>query len=125
MMINYPKPNWWTLFAILPLMVGLFAVESQLALPTLGHQIALIGIVFVFVGLVGLWTMANAVALAYEDAPSMVFMDLTADDRMSDFVDNTDDLQPAGWPEAEPQPRIATRSGRPSAAAGLSRERYN
>jgi hypothetical protein len=125
MMINYPKPNWWTLFAILPLMVGLFAVESQLALPTLGHQIALIGIVFVFVGLVGLWTMANAVALAYDDAPHMTFMDLTADDRLNNFGDDEAELQPAGWPEAEPQIQIAARSGKRSGAPGLSQERYN
>lgn len=124
-MNNYPKPNWWTLFALLPLLVVLFAGESQLALPTLGHQIAQIGIVLAFVGLLGIWTMANAVALAYDDAPDMTFMDLTAEDPMSDFAGSGIELQPAAWPEAEQQPGIPARSGRRRAAASLSRERYN
>src|SRR5262249_13540444 len=118
-------PNWWTLYALLPLLVLMFAVESQLVLPALGHQIAQIGIVMAFVGLLCLWTAANAAALAYEDAPGMVFMDQAADEHVSEFAGNAVDFQLAGRPEAEPQAWLAAREAKQHVGAGLGRERYN
>ena len=67
-MENYQKPTWWRLYAIVPFTLTLLAIESQLALPDLGHKLIEILIVVVTVGLMGLWVMANAVALEYGDA---------------------------------------------------------
>jgi hypothetical protein len=63
----YPKPKWWRLYAIAPVTLTLLVIDSQLALPSLGHKLLEILIVLVTVALMGLWVLANAVALEWSD----------------------------------------------------------
>jgi hypothetical protein len=55
----------------------------------------------------------------------MTFVDLSANERLSDIGADAAELQPAGWPEAAPQPWIAAREGKQSGAARMGQERYN
>jgi hypothetical protein len=64
---NYPKPKWWRLYTILPVAVGLLLIDSQLALPSLGHKLVEIGIVLLTSALLGTWVLANAAALEWGD----------------------------------------------------------
>jgi hypothetical protein len=72
----YPKPKWWRLYAIVPLTLALLVLESQLALPNLGHKLVEILIVVVTVGLMGLWVLANAAALECSDAAEQQAADM-------------------------------------------------
>jgi hypothetical protein len=82
----YPKPRWWRLYAILPLAVALLAIDSQLALPSLGHKLVEILIVIVTVGLMGLWVVANALALECSDAAEQAATDTVGDRRRGGVV---------------------------------------
>ena len=83
---NYPKPKWWRLYAIVPVTLALLMVDSQLALPPLGHKLVEILIVLVTVGLMGLWVLANAVALEGSDAAEQPALDTVGDRRRSGAV---------------------------------------
>jgi membrane peptidoglycan carboxypeptidase len=56
-------PTWWVLYALLPLMAGLLAVEHRGALLLGWHTSVRIGIVLCIYGLVWLWIRVNAIAL--------------------------------------------------------------
>ena len=56
-------PTWWVLYALLPLLAGLLAVEHRAALPAGWHTCMQIGIVLCIYGLVWLWIKVNTIAL--------------------------------------------------------------
>jgi hypothetical protein len=60
-MPKHRRPAWWPLYALLPLMAGLLAVEHRAALPPGWHTAVRVVIVLVIYGLVWLWLRANAV----------------------------------------------------------------
>ena len=60
-MPKHRRPEWWLLYALLPLMAGLFAVEHRAALPPGGHTAARVGVVLFIYGLAWLWLRVNAV----------------------------------------------------------------
>jgi hypothetical protein len=64
---EYAKPQWWRLYAILPLSLLLLLIESQLSLPPAGHQLAQTGIAIVMVGMMAWWVLSNAYALVSEE----------------------------------------------------------
>src|ERR687888_1742498 len=57
------EPAWWLLFGLLPLMGGLFVVESRLALSPGGRKCVQIGIILFVYGLVWIWLWINDRAL--------------------------------------------------------------
>ncbi len=60
------KPKCWLLYGILPLMAGLFWLDSWMNIPSGEHQWLEGTIVLVGFGLMALWTRANQAALANE-----------------------------------------------------------
>jgi hypothetical protein len=60
------EPAWWMLFGLLPLMGGLFVVESRLSLPPGWHQGVQIALILVIYGLVWVWLWVNDRALLYD-----------------------------------------------------------
>ena len=64
---NQTRPKWWQLYLIFPLLIALFAVDTQLKLSTRGHQAIQIGAVLLIYGLVHVWLKANARALSAMD----------------------------------------------------------
>ena len=57
------KPQWWQLYAMLPLLVGAFLLEMRLGLTGTANIIAQLGILFMFYGLIHVWIGANQGAL--------------------------------------------------------------
>jgi hypothetical protein len=62
-----PRPKWWQLYLTVPLLVGLFLLDSRLKISERGHQAVQIGIILVVYGLIQLWLKANAIALSKMD----------------------------------------------------------
>ena len=60
-------PKWWQVYLTLPLLVGLFAVDSRLKISTRGHQVVQIGIILLVYGLIHVWLKANTGALSRMD----------------------------------------------------------
>lgn len=56
-------PQWWQLYLGLPLLVGLFWPEMQLALTATENVIAQLGILFLIFGFMQWWMHANRSAL--------------------------------------------------------------
>jgi hypothetical protein len=65
------EPAWWILYGLLPLMGGLFVMESRLALPPGWRKWVQIGIILVIYGLVWIWLWVNDRVLlhANQDRP--------------------------------------------------------
>ncbi len=53
------KPAWWQLYIVVPIMIGLFFVEHQIALSAFGHEVAQAVIVVLAFALMTLWLRAN------------------------------------------------------------------
>ena len=69
-----PKPQWWLLYAVIPLMIVLFALESQMHGSLIEHRVMEFGIVLLTFGLMAMWVRANEAALieaevAYTETP--------------------------------------------------------
>jgi hypothetical protein len=62
-----PRPAWWLLYTLGPMMGGLLLVESHAPLPPSGHTAVQAGIVLFIYGLVWLWLWANALWLMWSD----------------------------------------------------------
>jgi hypothetical protein len=60
------EPAWWMLYGLLPLMGGLFVMESRLALPPGWRKCVQIGIILFAYGLVWIWLWVNDQALLRE-----------------------------------------------------------
>jgi hypothetical protein len=60
-------PGCWLLFALLPLLAGLFVVEHSAPLSPGWHKGAQVGIVLFIYGLVWLWLRANTLQLLWSD----------------------------------------------------------
>jgi hypothetical protein len=58
-MSKYPPPVCWVLYALVPLLAGLFVVEHRASLSPTGHRVAQVGIVLLIYGLVWLWLRAH------------------------------------------------------------------
>lgn len=67
MTCKHPRPSWWLLYLLLPLMIGLLYLESQTPWTAGWHRAAQIGIVLITYDLVWLWLRANEGALLWED----------------------------------------------------------
>ena len=116
----YPKPKWWRLYAVLPLALALFVLESQLALPDVGHKLVQIGIVLFVVGLIGLWLTANARALELQDEYDVRFAALRDAQLRQQLAASIQSLQ------AERPDSASARVNRlPLASESLSREGRN
>jgi hypothetical protein len=66
-MSQYHRPGWWVLYALVPLLAGLFVVEHRASLSPTGHSLAQVGIVLLIYGLVWLWLWANRLRLLWSD----------------------------------------------------------
>lgn len=66
-MPKYRRPAWWVLYAMVPLLAGLFVVEHRASLSPAGHRFAQVGAVVFTYGLVWLWLRANALRLLWSD----------------------------------------------------------
>lgn len=64
---KYPRPRWWLLYLLLPLMIGLLYLESRALWTTGQHQAAQISITLITYGLMWLWLKANEGALIWEE----------------------------------------------------------
>lgn len=71
-----PKPKWWQLFALLPVMIGLLMLEAQAAFSTEIHRIAQFLIVITFFGAAWLWVHANEVAIINERASKIRLIEM-------------------------------------------------
>ena len=60
-------PKWWQVYLTLPLLIGLFAVDSRLKISSRSHQAIQIAIVLLVYGLIHLWLKANGTALSRID----------------------------------------------------------
>jgi hypothetical protein len=58
-----PRAQWWQLYVMLPLLVGLFWVEIQIPLTPTENVIAQLGILFLIFAFTQLWLRANRSAL--------------------------------------------------------------
>jgi hypothetical protein len=66
-MPKHPGPAWWLLYALVPLLAGLFVVEHRAPLSPGGHTGVQVGIVLFIYGLVWLWLRANTLLLLWSD----------------------------------------------------------
>ena len=57
------RVKWWQLYLAVPLLIGLFMLDSRLKISVRWHQAVQIGIVLFVYGLIQLWLNANAKAL--------------------------------------------------------------
>ena len=64
MLPSPPRPKWWQLYLIFPLLIALFIQEARFRISTRGHQAVQIGIILLVYGLIHLWLKANAAALS-------------------------------------------------------------
>ena len=64
--MTYRNPKWWQVYGILPLAIGLFALETRFRFSAMGHRTAQFGILFLIFGLTRLWLNSNRVALIHE-----------------------------------------------------------
>ena len=64
-------PLWTLLYALLPLLGGLFFLESRSTLPAWGHRAAQVGIVLFVFGLVERWIHWNEAALVRSELKEM------------------------------------------------------
>jgi uncharacterized membrane protein YhaH (DUF805 family) len=64
------EPAWWMLYALVPLMGGLFVVEHRAALSPRWHTFVQISIVLFIYGLVWLWLSAQTLAYDRQDEES-------------------------------------------------------
>ena len=64
--MTYRNPKWWQVYGILPLALGLFALETRFRFSAMGHRAAQFGILFLVFGLTRLWLNSNRVALIHE-----------------------------------------------------------
>jgi hypothetical protein len=62
-----PRPAWWLLYALVPMMGGLLLVESCAALSPGWHKAMQMGIILFVYGLVCVWIWVNEVALLHDD----------------------------------------------------------
>ena len=67
MISRHARPKWWQVYLTLPLLVGLFAVDSRLKISARGHQVVQIGIILLVYGLIHVWLKANTGALSRMD----------------------------------------------------------
>lgn len=76
------KPNWWIAFALVPLMIVAFLIDSQFKYVTEVHEIVDGGIVIATFGLMFGWVHANAAALQEEEIAKehWVFIEEPSDD---------------------------------------------
>ncbi len=64
--MSSPKPKWWLLYALLPIMAALLALDHLLNVPEPIHQIVEILILVLIFGLMALWVVANGAALSHD-----------------------------------------------------------
>src|SRR5262249_58285787 len=57
------KPAWWQLYALVPIIAGLFILDHRAALPPGWHKAVQATIILVIYGLVWRWLRANAYVL--------------------------------------------------------------
>jgi hypothetical protein len=57
------KPAWWQLYALVPVLGGLFMLDHRAALPPDWHKAVQAAIILVIYGLVWRWLRANTYAL--------------------------------------------------------------
>ncbi len=53
------RPKWWLLFLLLPVLVGLFVIDTKAPISDAGHRVLEVGIVLLVFGLIELWLRAN------------------------------------------------------------------
>jgi hypothetical protein len=62
-----PRPAWWMLYGLVPVMSGLLLLESRASLSSGGHTVVQIGIVLFSYGVVWLWLRVNGLWLMWSD----------------------------------------------------------
>jgi hypothetical protein len=101
-MFRKPRPSWWLVFAILPLMIGLLLIETRLQADAQIHKILEMMIVVFAFGLMWMWVRANQAALLTEHEPATrvyVIYDSTEDEPLDVdppyAMDELEELEPA------------------------------
>jgi len=61
------RVKWWQLYLAVPLLIGLFMLDSRLRISVRWHQAVQIGIILFVYGLIQLWLNANAKMLRAVD----------------------------------------------------------
>lgn len=69
------KPNYWLLYGILPLMTGLFWLDSRIRVASNGHQWLQAAIVLLGFGLMTVWLRANQAARIDESSTQLRYSD--------------------------------------------------
>jgi hypothetical protein len=67
MHIKKHHPSWWQLYLSLPLMIGIFLIETRQPLTAAGHKMIELFILLIFFGYISLWLKANTGAMIQED----------------------------------------------------------
>jgi hypothetical protein len=118
------KPNWWLVFAIVPLMIVAILVESQFKYPAEVHEVADCAIVVVSFGLMVGWMRSNEAALEEEEITKehWVFMEESGDDETWEFEIPTDPVPQTTNPRPK-RKRVGT--GRSISDSMPSKGRYN
>lgn len=60
---NEPRPHWFVLYLLLPLLILLFWLQSRLAVPSNDHELLELGILLLVYFLVARWIKVNEAAL--------------------------------------------------------------
>ncbi len=68
------KPQWWQVYAMLPVLAGLFLLEMRLPLSSTGHIIAQVGILVLVYSFIHIWLRVNRRALMGLDEESGKWM---------------------------------------------------
>ncbi len=119
------KPNWWLVFAIVPLMIVAILVESQFKYPAGVHEVADCAIVIVSFGLVVGWMRSNESALEEEEIAKehWVFMEEPSDDEALEYEIPVDPIP--GTTHARSTKRKRTGAGRSTSDSMPIRGRYD
>ncbi len=65
-MFDKSRPQWWQMYLLVPLMIGLLVAEGKMESPLLVHRLLQFGIVLVTFGLMALGVHANQAGLSNE-----------------------------------------------------------
>ncbi len=88
------KPQWWQVYAMLPVLAGVFLLEMRLPLTGTEHIIAQLGILFMVYAYIQSWMRKNRTAMMNED------------ENAGQWVFNVYEVPPADVIDAEPRPLL-------------------
>ncbi len=88
------KPQWWQIYAMLPVLAGAFLLEMRLPFTSTEHIIAQLGLLFLVYAYIQSWMRKNRTAMMNED------------ENTGQWVFNVYEFPPADVIDAEPRPLL-------------------